>query len=131
MGIIREPEGVEFTVEPGRRSVKEERELSAIIAKSRQDPVQIEAAHQAQEIIARYEQRQQATVRENVEAAAIALPAADRVQLVHRRIDSLTTSAPISLPVSPPKKRPSQAPRPKTSAARKVVAESLAVHSES
>ena len=58
MPIIREPDGVEFTVAAVTVTAKDRREISQYIAEYRRTHDQSAAVQEAQEIIARYEDRQ-------------------------------------------------------------------------
>lgn len=83
---------------------------------------QLGNASAASECLPKDRESNACATRERIEAEALSLPAAERTLLVHRLVDSLTTLARTTLPDSQPEKIPSQAPRRKKSAARKVLA---------
>ncbi len=71
MGLIREPEGVDFVISGGPLSAEGAAEISAFLRKGRE---------------ARAKAR---LTREKLEAKAIALPAAERTQLAYHLLNSL------------------------------------------
>ena len=100
MGIIVEPEGVEFTVINRPLTQQERRETSELIAQSKQNPDHEIAVRRALDTLARYRQRQLVENRERIEAQALLLPLADRASLAHRLIDSLTET--VAIPSTEP-----------------------------
>ena len=97
MGIIREPDGVEFTVLPVKLTAKDRREISECLAEQRRRNGHSEAVREATEILRRYEQRQQLmsrdvkarAAREKRETKALALPSSERTQLAYQLLSSL------------------------------------------
>ena len=108
MGLIREPEGVDFVIAGGPLSPKDAKMISAWIKKQRAERDRITAK------VAR------------LEAQLRALPVGERKQLVHRLIDSLTTEELLATPGSEslkpvsrarPQQRPSAPKRTATAGA--------------
>ncbi len=60
MGIVREPDGVEFTVLPTKLTARDRREISEFIAEDRRKNDNTECVRESKEILKRYEERQQA-----------------------------------------------------------------------
>ncbi len=97
MGIIREPDGVEFTVIPVKLTARDRREISEYIAEHRRQHDDSEIVREAKDILRRYEQREQLKVREakaraareKLEAKALALPSEERTQLAYQLLSSL------------------------------------------
>ena len=99
MGIIREPDGVEFTVVPVKLSAKDRREISECIAQHRRQHDDSQAVREAKEILRGYEKRRKSNAREakaratreKLEAKALALPSAERTHLAYQLLSSLAT----------------------------------------
>ena len=97
MGIIREPDGVEFTVIPVKLTARDRREISKYIADHRRKHDDSEIVREAKEILRRYELREQLkareakarAAREKLEAKALALPSEERTQLAYQLLSSL------------------------------------------
>ena len=92
MGLIREPQGVDFVIAGRPLNPAEAAEVSVFLQKGREERAK--------------------AARERLEAEALMLPTSDRKRLAHRLIDSLT-----EVEQSPP---PAKKPRTR-SAARKQV----------
>ena len=108
MGLIREPEGVDFIIAGGPLSAKDAKVISAWIKKHRAERDRVKAKA------------------ERLEAQLLALPTAERTQLVQRLVASLANgdSQPVNLTApQSAKKSTLPASRRKKSAARKVMAE--------
>ena len=71
MGIIREPEGIDFIINSGPLTAEDQAEISEWIRRSREGHAKAEA------------------VRAKQEAKVLALPCAERTQLAHRLLSSL------------------------------------------
>ncbi|MFM9960426.1 MAG: addiction module protein [Planctomycetaceae bacterium] len=97
MGIIREPDGVEFTVIPVKLTARDRREISKCIAEHRRQHDDSEDVRKAIELLRRYEQVKQLkardakarNARERMEAKALALPSEERTQLAYQLLSSL------------------------------------------
>ena len=102
MTIVREPEGIEFTVASARLTARDRREISDHMARHRQQNDQSELVREAQAILSRYNRRQQTKAREAKSRIALVIPHAVETDVTSRAGNHVNYC---SL-VAPPTRRP-------------------------